>query len=51
MQHLPCHTAAMKLQNKIAIITGGTLGIGIAIAKKMVEEGSQVVIVGFPALS
>ncbi len=34
----------MKLQNKVAFITGGTRGIGRAIAIKLAEEGAEVVI-------
>ncbi len=34
----------MKLQNKIAVITGGARGIGRAIAERFVEEGARVVI-------
>lgn len=34
------------LQNQVAIITGGTAGIGKAIAKKFVESGAHVVIFG-----
>ena len=34
----------MKLQNKIAVITGGARGIGRAIAERYVKEGARVVI-------
>jgi 3-oxoacyl-[acyl-carrier protein] reductase len=36
----------MKLENKVAIITGSTRGIGAAIAEEFVKEGAKVVVVG-----
>jgi len=33
----------MKLENKIAIVTGSSLGIGKAIAEKFIREGAKVV--------
>ena len=41
----------MKLQNKVAIVTGAATGIGKAIATTMAAEGASVVIdyVGDPA--
>ena len=34
----------MQLENKVAIVTGGARGIGLAIAKRYVAEGAKVVI-------
>lgn len=35
-----------KLENKVAVITGGTSGIGLATAKRFVAEGAHVFIMG-----
>ena len=35
-----------KLHNKVAVITGGTTGIGFAAAKRFVDEGAKVVLTG-----
>jgi NAD(P)-dependent dehydrogenase (short-subunit alcohol dehydrogenase family) len=36
----------MKLRNKIALITGGTSGLGLATAKRFVAEGAHVFVTG-----
>jgi len=36
----------MKLQNKVAVITGGSSGIGLATAQRFVAEGAHVFITG-----
>ena len=36
----------MKLQNKIAVITGGNSGIGLATAKELKAHGARVIIIG-----
>lgn len=37
-----------RLENKVAIVTGGGTGIGEAISKKFSKEGARVVVSGFP---
>jgi NAD(P)-dependent dehydrogenase (short-subunit alcohol dehydrogenase family) len=36
----------MKLRDKVAVITGGNSGIGLAAARKFLEQGAKVVILG-----
>jgi NADP-dependent 3-hydroxy acid dehydrogenase YdfG len=36
----------MKADKKIALVTGGTSGIGFEIAKKLEDEGLKVIITG-----
>ena len=35
-----------RLQNKTAVITGGTTGIGLASAQQFIQEGARVIITG-----
>ncbi len=35
-----------KLAGKVSVITGGTTGIGFAVAKRFIEEGAYVIITG-----
>jgi len=36
----------MQFQNKVVLVTGGSSGLGLAIAKELVEQGARVVITG-----
>ncbi|WP_041580553.1 SDR family NAD(P)-dependent oxidoreductase [Bacillus sp. 1NLA3E] len=36
----------MKFEDKVALITGGTSGIGLSVARSLTKEGAKVVIVG-----
>ena len=40
-----------KLNGKIALITGGTTGLGFATAERFLSEGAEVVITGVDRLS
>ncbi len=35
-----------KLSNKVAVVTGGSTGIGLATARRFIADGAQVVITG-----
>ncbi len=36
-------SSRLKLENQVAVVTGGAQGIGAGIVRRFVQEGSQVV--------
>lgn len=46
MTHSPSRLGTARFDDKIALITGGTSGIGLATARRLLAEGAQVVITG-----
>jgi NAD(P)-dependent dehydrogenase (short-subunit alcohol dehydrogenase family) len=40
------HTARLRLENQVVVVTGGSRGIGERIVRRFVEEGAKVVFSG-----
>lgn len=36
----------MRLEGRVAIVTGGTRGIGLAVVKSFLKEGARVILCG-----
>jgi len=46
---MPGHTSIPdRFKDKVAIVTGGTVGIGLATARQLGLEGAKVLITGLP---
>src|SRR5687767_7730350 len=43
------HSMSQLLSSRIAIVTGGSRGIGLAVAESLLREGASVVITGLDA--
>ena len=41
-------TKSQRLDGKVAVVTGGTSGIGFAIACELLREGAHVVVTSLP---
>src|SRR5689334_17942840 len=49
MHHPSRQPVAGRFAGKVALVTGGTHGIGFAIAYELLREGANVVVSGLPA--
>jgi 3alpha(or 20beta)-hydroxysteroid dehydrogenase len=38
----PAPSAKLRLENQVAVVTGGARGIGAGIVKRFVEEGAEL---------